>query len=283
MWKLRWILATLAILALALPAGAGDFYQTTMGGQIEGAYDMDPFPPPPGDQSLDSAAGYGYYGGFGANFQLDVSIPAPEEGAFAWYFQPSIDLYGLLLDEAGFLVTVDDYGVVIEAVREVILAKSWAELGIDWKPGLGIFLGVAATPTGLYPWDANWIVGDFTYDQDGDMEDDMYLGVRNETKDYYSAEGALLRSFTWLGGTGTAIPNDLADWLESHIDGVNAAILRDVDLSFLGIVDEALIEWGGPIEGWEAYFSAGFNFKLIALRDQTSTMETTWGQVKALF
>jgi hypothetical protein len=88
---------------------------------------------------------------------------------------------------------------------------------------------------------------------------------------------------TWAAGTGTDMPNDFADWLEENLAGFDASFLRDIDLAPLALVDTTIIDFGGPIPGYDATAEGFFLVTLTAHRGSTATRDTTWGHLKALY
>ena len=179
-------------------------------------------------------------------------------------------------------LVINDAGIAFWFMDGLAYMASWAELGFTWVPGLGLYAGEYATPDGIWPPNPDAIVGDWNYDYDGGG-DDVYIDI-DGVDGVHNFDFCFFRSMTWLAGTGTAIPNDLADWLEANIGGMDATWVRAVDLTFLELIDTTIVDFGGPNIGAPDATTEGYYMvTLTANRGSTAVEESSWSQLKSLY
>ncbi len=275
MMKIVRIALLIVVFSLTLPAAADETYISTLEGTFVGEYDADP------NGVCPDWTGYGMFLCGGADFFVNLNYPDPVEGFFDWYAYVDFFATGMLLSQVPIGLNINADGVAFWMWDELAYMASWAELGFVWMDPYGLYLGEYATPPEIWPPNADAILGNWTYDYDGGG-DDFGINIA-EDGEGYEAEGCMFRSISWLASTGTGIPNVLADFLEAYVDGMDASWLRAVDLGPLVMVDETIIDFGGPIPGADATANGGYFVQLTAHRGSTAVGETSWGALKSLY
>ncbi len=274
--KIAKVFIFIAILSLSLSAVADETYISTVEGTFAASYDGD------AAGTIPDPTGYGNFLCGNGGYLLTLNYPDPIEGYFDWYLNPNIYVAGLLLNQVPMDLYINADGIAFWFMNELAYTASWAELGFTWVPGMGLYAGEYATPDGIWPPDPDAIVGNWYYDYDGGG-DDVYVGIQG-ADGVHNFDFCFFRSITWLANTGTAIPNDLADWLEANIGGMDATWVRAVDLTFLELVDTTIVDFGGPAYGAPDAITEGyFMVTLTAHRGSTAVEESSWSQLKTLY
>ncbi len=197
-------LSVIAMLGLMVSV-AGAVYVSELLFVGSGTYEHDVNPNDP--------LGYGDYGLFAANYNLDVRVP---DEICNWYLDPtfSFDFVGTKsAGRATHHIGMGENGIELDS--DLI---PWAAMGHSWEEGKGIHLGLGDA-SALVGFDPDVLVGDYAWDLDGGG-DDLALSIQPSSSAMlaYSVRMRMYRSFSWL--SGEPVTDWMAAWMLPFVGGV---------------------------------------------------------------
>jgi len=197
-------LAAVAMLGMmASMAGAAYVSELLFIGAGTYNYDVNPSDP----------FGYGDYGFFAADYNLDIHVP---DEVCNWYLDPSLSVDFVGVKSAGrstHHIGIGENGIELD--DDVI---PWAAMGHSWEEGKGIYVGLGDA-SALVGFDPDVLVGNYAWDVDGGG-DDLAMGIRPSSHEMlaYSVRMRMHRSFSWL--SGQPVTEWMAAWMTPFVGGV---------------------------------------------------------------
>jgi hypothetical protein len=275
----RWMF-WFCILALTVGPVAAATYTSTLTGSGTFTYDADP------NGVYPDSSGYGDFGIISADYVITLDYPQPDQGSFDWYVDPRVNISGWIVNEVPFQIILDEAGLHAILNGQPLADYSWQEMGYTYVSGLGVYLTSMATPASFFPADPDRVLGYYDYDYEPDGLQDFIVEITGAGGNHHF-QGYTMRSATWMGLQGTALPSAFADFVAMNLPGIPEELLdiiRAIDLSPLIEIEAMIGTLGGPIEGNDISGEGTFDIRLHVTDEQpTAVRETTWGALKAHF
>ncbi len=265
----------IALVVAAIPAAA-DTYLSTFIGDCSYEYDGNP------NGIFPDYVGYGNFLAAAGDYMMILDFPPTAEGLHDWYLEPYAVFDGMIAGQIPVQAMVDEAGIRVYLAGNLAEEITWADEGLTWVPGKGLYITTMVTPAEAFPADPDRLLGIWSNDYEWDGQDDVIIEITGAGGAHH-VDAQVTRSMSWVGANGTGLLNEFLDWVDSKIPGLPLEMFYDSDLSFVADIDAYIYAFGGPVEGADIVGTGTCNVTLRAEECATAVESSSWSAVKALF